>query len=414
MMLVLILALFGASLAKESYLKAVLRSPKETLKLYDNFKAEQHLAFDRVEDRLRFRLFRKNAEMVADENSVDEETAEFALNFFSTMTESEQISYRGLNVTGHNKNALPALRSSGKAVPTRKLWTNEGMVTAVENQGSCGSCWTWGAVGGLETRYARFSGVLRKFAEQEYLDCVYEGSRNGCNGGWPDECYTYSANNGGRLASSADYAYTQRDSSCQGSRKPDAMIAAKIKGIVSVGSTEEANIAALASGSLSVAFEVTDKFQSYSKGILKDTTCTGRPNHAVTAVGYTEDYVLVKNSWGNTWGDSGYVKFARNHHNCNLWDYSSYPVLASTGASDNGGNDEATNYHADDEDDSGPAPDPDCVDSYHTCYESWCDTDWIVEDYCQKTCGNCGGNDGDCLPGTIRCDDGVCRHEHMC
>ena len=352
--------------------------------------------------------------MVADENSVDEETAEFALNFFSTMTESEQISYRGLNVTGHNKNAKPALRSSGVAVPASKLWTNEGKVTAVENQGSCGSCWTWGAVGGLETRYAEMSGVLRKFAEQEYLDCVYEGSRDGCNGGWPDDCYTYSANNGGRLASTVNYAYKQRDGSCQGSSKPDAMIAAKIKGVVSVGRSEQANIEALASGSLSVAFEVTDYFQSYSKGILKDTTCRGRPNHAVTAVGYTQNYVLVKNSWGSGWGDQGYVKFARNHHNCDLWDYSSYPKLVSTGASDNGGNDTATDYNADD-DDSGPAPEPDCVDSHSPCPEEWCQYDWIVEDYCQKTCGNCGGNDGDkCPSGTIKCSDGVCRHEHMC
>ena len=420
MMLVLILALFGASLAKESYLKAVLRSPKETLKLYDNFKAEQHLAFDRMEDRLRFRLFRKNAEMVADENSIDEETAEFALNFFSTMTESEQISYRGLNVTGHNKNAIPALRSSEEDeedVPKSKLWTNEGKVTAVDNQGSCGSCWTWGAVGGLETRYAEMSGVLRKFAEQEYLDCVYEGSRDGCNGGWPDDCYTYSEDNGGRLASTADYPYTQRDGSCQGSSKPDAMIAAKIRGVVSVGRSEQANIEALASGSLSVAFEVTNYFQSYSKGILKDTTCTGRPNHAVTAVGYTEKYVLVKNSWGKYWGDQGYVKFARNHHNCNLWDYSSYPELASTGASDNGGNDKATDYKADD--DSGPTPEPtpepDCVDFYERCDEAWCwHGSWYVDDLCPKTCKKCEDSEDKCPSGTTMCDDGVCRHEHMC
>merc|ERR1712039_432094 len=210
-----------------------------------------------------------------------------------------------------------------------------------------------------------------------------------------------------------DYGYTQRDSTCRGSSKPDAMIAAKIKGVVSVGSTEAANIEALASGALSVAFEGTNKFQSYSKGIFKDTTCTGWPNHAVTAVGYTPKFVLVKNSWGPTWGDKGFVKFARNHHNCNLWEYSSYPRLEATGSTDNGGNDENTDYDADD--DSGPVPDPDCEDSYSPCYESWCQYEWIVEDYCQKTCGNCGGDDGgDCPSGTIKCPDGVCRHEHMC
>ena len=381
------------------------------MKLYSDFKAAQHLAFNPSEDRMRFRIFRKNAEFVADENSVDGETAEFELNFFTTLTESEQMSYRGLNVSGHDRNPRPALRSGSlKQVPNEKLWTKEGKVTAVKNQGSCGSCWTYGAVGGLETRYANIAGVLRNFAEQEYLDCVYEGRRDGCNGGWPDDCYTYSKNNGGRLAKTADYGYTQRDGACQGSSKPDAMISAKIRGYVSVGSTETANIEALAEGALSVAFEVTNRFQTYSSGIFKDTTCSGWPNHAVTAVGYTSQFVLVKNSWGPNWGHHGFVRFARNHHNCNLWEYSSYPHLEETGASDNGGSDEATDYNADD--DSGPEPEPDCQDSYSPCYESWCQYDWIVEDYCQRTCGNCGG--GDCPSGTIKCPDGVCRHEHMC
>jgi len=406
MKIFILLALTGAVLAKESKLKSVLRSPEQTMKLYSDFKAAQHLAFSDVEDRMRFRIFRKNAEFVADENSVDGETAVFDLNFFTTLTEAEQISYRGLNVSGHDKNAKPALRSSLKSIPSTKLWTDSQQVTEVKNQGSCGSCWTYGAVGGLETRYQLISGALRNFAEQEYLDCVYEGSRDGCNGGWPDDCYTYSKNNGGRLAKTFDYGYTQRDGTCLGSSKPDAMISAKIRGYQGVGSTEQANIEALAEGSLSVAFEVTNRFQSYSSGIFKDTTCTGWPNHAVTAVGYTPDFVLVKNSWGSRWGDQGFVKFARNHHNCDLWEYSSYPILEETGSPDDGGNDDAVDYDANSD------PEPDCKDSYSPCYESWCQYDWIVEDYCQRTCGNCGN--GECPSGTIKCSDGVCRHEHMC
>jgi len=407
----LFVALVAVSLAKESPLKAVLQSPLETLKLYNEFKGEQHLKFSGPEDRLRFMLFKRNAELVAEENSVDDETAEFTINFFSTMTDSEKLAYTGLNVTGHSPNEEPSGLQSFSA-PASKLWTNEGKVTAVKNQGGCGSCWSFGGVGGLETRYANVAGVLRNFAEQEYLDCVYEGRRNGCNGGWMSDCYTYSKNAGGRLAKTADYRYTQRDGSCQASRKPDAMISARIGGNVPVARSESANIAAIAEGAITVAFEVTNRFQSYSRGIFKDTTCTGRPNHAVTAVGYTPSYVLVKNSWGGSWGDRGFVKFTRNYHNCDLWNYSSYPKLDATGKADNGGNDAATDYNADD--DSGPAPEPDCENSYDgTCYESWCKYDWIKEDYCEKTCNNCGGSDA-CPSGTIKCSDGVCRHEHMC
>ena len=88
MKILLIIALVGVTLAKDSPLKAILKSPTETLKLYNSFKGEQQLTFPAAEDRMRFRLFRKSAEFVAEENSVDGETAEFALNFFSTMTES--------------------------------------------------------------------------------------------------------------------------------------------------------------------------------------------------------------------------------------------------------------------------------------------------------------------------------------
>merc|ERR1712176_1624557 len=137
------------------------------------------------------------------------------------------------------------------------------------------------------------------------------------------------------------------------------MVAAKIKGIVSIPASEASNIRALEYGALSVAFEVTNRFQTYSRGIFKDTTCNGRPNHAVTAVGYTPEFVLVKNSWG-------------------------------------------TDYRAGDNDDA--EPEPTCENSYKgTCYERWCRTEWIAEDYCQRTCNRCP-----CPSGTTRCPDGFC------
>jgi len=394
-------------------LRSILRSPKETLKLYSNFKAQEHLAFGASEDRMRFRMFRSNAEFVAAANE-EGSSAEFALNFFSAMTADEKRQYLGLNITGHLPNA-PVLSSTPlQTPPAKKLWTNEEAVTEVKNQGNCGSCWTFGAVGGLETRYQQKSGVLRNFAEQEYLDCVYEGSRDGCNGGWPDDSYDYSKNNGGRLASTADYPYAGKDGVCKGSSKPNSLVAYKITGYQSVRASEDANINALVSGSLSVAFEVTNYFQQYSKGIIKDTTCFGRPNHAVTAVGYTENFVLVKNSWGTGWGDQGFVKFARHYDNCGLFKYSSFPILQSTGRADSSLSDAATPYRPSENDDPVPTPDPDCQDASMYCKPIHCQYADLIQ-YCRRTCNDCGGDDGgDCPSGTIRCDDGVCRHEHMC
>jgi len=411
MKILLALCLVATSFALEDVLSGILRSPKATLQLYGEFKAQEHLTFLSSEDRLRFRLFRSNAQFVAESNQ-EGGPAVFGLNFFSAMTEDEKKQYLGLNVTGHDENPL-YVASSGFKAPAEKLWTEEGSVTEVKNQGSCGSCWTFGAVGGLETRYQQKSGKLRNFAEQEYLDCVYEGSRNGCNGGWPDDCYEYSNKNGGRLAAAADYKYAVKDGSCEGSSKPNAMVAFKIIGYTRVGRNEAANIEALASGSLSVAFQVTNKFQQYRGGIIDDKTCTGRPNHAVTAVGYTADYILVKNSWGSSWGDNGFVKFARGYdEKCALFKYSSYPDLQSTGQTDTTPSDAAANYEPGEDK---PQPKPDCKDAVSECIADFCQyyETRLKEKYCRKTCNICNDND-DCPAGTIKCSDGVCRHEHMC
>eukprot|EP00116_Pleurobrachia_bachei_P009192 sb/3469454/ len=216
----LIVLLITLAHAKDDGLKAILRSPTKTLELYKKFKGEQHLQFSSAEEGMRFRLFKLNAHFVASENDVEGETAHFALNMFSTMTEAEKQSYMGLNVTGHeneNNDVADDLLAKQVSVPTEKVWTNEGKVTPVKNQGSCGSCWTFGSVGSLETRYASKAGVLRNFAEQEYLDCVYDMvDHNGCQGGWPNDCYEYSADNG-RLAPSSSYFYRGYDGSCKGS-----------------------------------------------------------------------------------------------------------------------------------------------------------------------------------------------------
>ena len=212
----------------EDDLRAILMSPKATLKMYRKFREKQGQSSGVGEDLMRLRLFVQNAQEVAAFNEQDQ-SAEFELNFFSDLTASEKQRWLGLNITGQEHEVAPLSAAPTGPVPASTLWVTQGKVTAVKNQGSCGSCWTFGAVGGLETRYALVSNRLRDFAEQEYLDCVYETSRiNGCRGGWPKHCYLYSARAGGRLAATADYSYTARDGTCESSSVPDSMVAAKI------------------------------------------------------------------------------------------------------------------------------------------------------------------------------------------
>ena len=227
-----------------------------------------------------------------------------------------------------------------------------------------------------------------------------------------NRAYAWSSSNGGRLASQRDYPYTQRDNVCQGNRKTNVLVGASLEGSVAVGRGEAANIAALANGPVAVAVKTTPKFHSYGGEIMRDTTCPSGISHAITLVGYTADYVLAKNSWGSRWGDTGFIRFTRGFHNCNLWNFSVYPTFQSTGRTDRNRSDAATSYRPSDND---ADPVPECEDRLSSCetYNSYCRANaaWITwtKEHCQNTCGWC-----ECAAGTVRCSDGVCRHEHMC
>ena len=112
---------------------------------------------------------------------------------------------------------------------------------------------------------------------------------------------------------------------------------------------------------------------------MKDSTCEHQPaNHAVTAVGYSPTYFLIKNSWGSDWGEQGFVRFARGFHNCGLLLHGGYPVLEQTGL-DTSRSDAAAEY---------TVPDEECVDEMTGCAESNCGSP-IGGELCKKTCGTC-------------------------
>ena len=74
---------------------------------------------------------------------------------------------------------------------------------------------------------------------------------------------------------------------------------------------------ALTAQPLAVSIEADKSvFQGYKSGVLDSTLCGTNLDHAVLAVGFGtdttsgKDYWLVKNSWGTTWGEKGYIRLA--------------------------------------------------------------------------------------------------------
>jgi len=102
---------------------------------------------------------------------------------------------------------------------------------------------------------------------------------------------------------------------------------------VNVAKSEASIQAAVATvGPIAVAIDASGAFGYYKSGIYSSSCSKTTPNHAVLIVGYGttsdgKDYWLVKNSWGTSWGEKGYIRIARNVNMCGIAGWASYPKI---------------------------------------------------------------------------------------
>jgi len=210
-------------------------------------------------------------------------------------------------------------------------WNTAGAVTAVKNQGQCGSCWTFSSTGSLEGRHFQKKGVLASFSEQQLVDCCTGGNQGcvnsqGCQGGVMDEALTYTQHKD--LALEADYPYTAMNGSCQATSIKGAGYKNSKKVDIQKGETPFKY--SIAQGPTSIAIEADQMaFQFYNGGVL-DSGCGDALDHGVLAVGYGvmkgENYALVKNSWGPTWGEAGFLKISMDNDSCGLMNQPVRPI----------------------------------------------------------------------------------------
>jgi len=270
----------------------------------------------------RFTVFKANM-MTIEEHNAQGHSWTMGVNEFTDMSPKEfKDTYTGL---------LPIEMSTEPAENVQQAevtaidWTTKNAVTGVKNQGQCGSCWAFSTTGAIEGAVAISKGRLTSLSEQELVDCAGSSGNQGCNGGLMNSAFSWVQSNGGLCGESA-YPYKARGGTCQKS----CSSVSTISGHKSVSRSEAALGSALAGRPIAIAIEADQRaFQYYKSGVM-DGTCGQRLDHGVLLVGQGtdsgKDYWKVKNSWGSSWGESGYIRLVQGKNQCGLTNEASYPI----------------------------------------------------------------------------------------
>ncbi|XP_060654484.1 cathepsin L-like [Drosophila nasuta] len=217
--------------------------------------------------------------------------------------------------------------------PSSIDWRARGAVTPVMDQGeNCESCWAFATTGTLEGQTFVKTGRLVQLSAQNLVDCSSdEPYNNNCGGGLAARALRYIMDNHG-INTESSYPYQGTMQQC---RYDSRNIGATVQGRSLVEDKSEANLAAVTAfhGPVSVAVDGRD-LQNYSSGVYNNPNCSKtKLNHAMVVVGYGNDksggdYWLVKNSWGTTWGESGYIRMSRNRNNqCGIASFAVFPMV---------------------------------------------------------------------------------------
>merc|ERR1712195_398922 len=307
--------------------------------LFKAFQTDHAKTYAEHETPAKFRVFRDNVDFINDHNKNHADSLGYTVgvNQFADMTKTEyKRTMLGYNALRKPTN-LVTEKLDETAAPASVDWTTKGAVTPVKNQGSCGSCWAFSTTGSIEGANFIANGNLVSLSEQQLVDCAGSFGNQGCNGGLMDDGFKYVEASG--LETEASYAYKGADGTCNSAKQSahDGINPGVVTSFTDVPTNSESQLAAAVSkGPVSVAIEADQSgFQFYKSGVFSGT-CGTQLDHGVLAVGFGSDggknYWKVKNSWGSTWGNNGYIQLAKgiskSSGQCGIAMQPSYPVMA--------------------------------------------------------------------------------------
>jgi cathepsin L len=298
---------------------------------YDAYTFEDYVAefgkhYGLAEYAMRKTIFERELAAIRAHNKDTSKTWTEGVNKYTDATPEEFSALRG-----YVKGARPAKRSLAQqplqvvkpsALPTNVDWRDKGVVTPAKDQASCGSCWTFATAETLESHYAIKTGKLVTLSEQQILDCTpnpqHCGGTGGCGGGTAELAYARIAEIGG-LTSEALYPYVSGGGRNYQCKNPLPAPVAKVSNYTKLPENEyDPLLNAVATvGPIAISVDAA-AWGRYSSGVF-DGCNQKNPDidHAVVLVGYGTDdklgdYWLVRNSWGASWGEKGYIRLKRS------------------------------------------------------------------------------------------------------
>uniref|UniRef100_A0AAG5CXD3 Cysteine proteinase n=1 Tax=Anopheles atroparvus TaxID=41427 RepID=A0AAG5CXD3_ANOAO len=337
----------AATVHRRSVRSLKIDNDEHVRRQFDKFKVQHRRQYaNSLEHEMRFNIFRNNLFKIDQLNRFERGTAKYGVTKFADMTTTEYRAHTGLIVPKHHHNdhdnhiRNPVARLEDVAgmddLPESFDWRDHGAVTGVKDQGNCGSCWAFSAIGNIEGQHQIKTGKLESYSEQELIDCDMEDK--GCNGGYMDDAFKAIEKLGG-VELESDYPYRAKaQKTCQFNR---TLIHAKIKGAVDMQKNETFIAQYLVKhGPIAIGLNA-NAMQFYRGGIShpwKHLCSHNSLDHGVLIVGYgvkeypmfnkTLPYWIIKNSWGPKWGEQGYYRIYRGDNSCGVSEMASSAILA--------------------------------------------------------------------------------------
>lgn len=266
------------------------------------------------EEETRFRIFVNNLKRIDERNDMETGTATFGITKFTDLTREEFESTFLMpplsddkiptsNVVTH----VPAYNGTSSLVDWTGIYT-----TPVRDQGYCGSCWAFSATEQIESDAMRQHGVSYVLSVEQLVDCT---PLCGCLGGETETAYDYVRVEGG-LETEEKYPYTAyfgRAGDCAASKRKEVV---GVRSYTTIYGEDNMAAYVKSTGPLSVCLSATG-WEYYTGGIME--TCPKYVNHCVQAVGVDDSrggYWKVRNSYGENWGEDGYIRLAYGQNTC--------------------------------------------------------------------------------------------------